>query len=316
MPGSPPISSAEPGTMPPPVTRSSSAIPVAIRGARMLIPDSGSSAITRPFPALPRPGPASTASVSSTSVFQSPQAAHLPTQRLATAPQLWHTKVDLAGLAIPLLIDAVHAPAHPGQQLITDGPGTFGKVVQGDTLAHHLDPGATLREHGWDIGYVDRDEIHRHAPDNRDGMRSEVAGGTGVSRQPAEGSQEAVGVAAGNGCDAGSPRHAIGRAVAHRFALRYLAHLEDPSRQPHDRSHRIGTDLERATAIQRDTGPNKIVVIIGTKKHAARIGEACRRRGQLRSQPVEKPALVGVVGVLRFIGTGEMAHDERGVEIH
>ena len=38
MPGSPPISSAEPGTMPPPVTRSSSAMPVEKRGASCVLP--------------------------------------------------------------------------------------------------------------------------------------------------------------------------------------------------------------------------------------------------------------------------------------
>jgi hypothetical protein len=39
---------------------------------------------------MPEPGVAAT-SASSSMVFHSPQAAHLPAQRVATAPQLWQT---------------------------------------------------------------------------------------------------------------------------------------------------------------------------------------------------------------------------------
>ena len=101
MPGSPPISIAEPGTMPPPVTRSSSAMPVEKRGASSVEPFRPSSATTRPFVCrvMPEPG-GGPASVSSTSVFHSPQAGHLPAQRGAVAPQFWQTKVFLFGLAM------------------------------------------------------------------------------------------------------------------------------------------------------------------------------------------------------------------------
>ena len=101
MPGSPPMSSADPGTMPPPVTRSSSATPVEKRGASRLVPLRLSSATTRP-PLLrvsPEPGGA-IASVSSRSVFHSPHAAHLPAQRGERAPQLWQTNVVLLALAM------------------------------------------------------------------------------------------------------------------------------------------------------------------------------------------------------------------------
>ena len=49
MPGSPPTSSAEPRTKPPPVARSSSAMPVAMRGASSMSPDSVVSATGRPL---------------------------------------------------------------------------------------------------------------------------------------------------------------------------------------------------------------------------------------------------------------------------
>lgn len=48
---------------------------------------------------MPEPG-AGPASVSSTSVFHSLHAAHLPCQRDAVAPQLWQTKTDLDGFAM------------------------------------------------------------------------------------------------------------------------------------------------------------------------------------------------------------------------
>src|SRR3954469_8402085 len=100
MPGSPPTSSTEPRTKPPPVTRSSSAMPEESRGASWLLPVSDSSANVRPL-RLERieTGIEVAPDVSSSdSVFHSPQDSHLPCQRLYAAPQFWQTKerVDLA----------------------------------------------------------------------------------------------------------------------------------------------------------------------------------------------------------------------------
>src|SRR5450631_2748151 len=100
MPGSPPTKSTEPRTNPPPVTRSSSAMPEGRRGASKLLPVSVSSANVRPL----RRERTETGIVvapevsSSESVFHSPQDSHLPCQRLKAAPQFWQTKerVDLA----------------------------------------------------------------------------------------------------------------------------------------------------------------------------------------------------------------------------
>src|SRR6202171_3234005 len=100
MPGSPPTRSTEPLTKPPPVTRSSSAIPEGRRGASKLLPVKVSSANSRPL-RLERTetGIVVAPDVSSSaSVFHSPQDSHLPCQRLCAAPQFWQTKerVDLA----------------------------------------------------------------------------------------------------------------------------------------------------------------------------------------------------------------------------
>src|SRR5258705_13186370 len=104
MPGSPPTRSTEPLTKPPPVTRSSSAIPEGRRGASKLLPVKVSSANSRPL----RRERTETGIVvepvisSSDSVFHSPQDSHLPCQRLYAAPQFWQTKerVDLAMLRV------------------------------------------------------------------------------------------------------------------------------------------------------------------------------------------------------------------------
>src|SRR5450755_5107665 len=100
MPGSPPTSSTEPRTKPPPVTRSSSAIPEGRRGASKLLPVRVSSANSRPLRLERIETGIEVAPVvsSSASVFHSPQDSHLPCQRLKAAPQFWQTKerVDLA----------------------------------------------------------------------------------------------------------------------------------------------------------------------------------------------------------------------------
>src|SRR3954463_1886435 len=98
MPGSPPTSSTEPRTKPPPVTRSSSVIPDERRGSSGVLGARGPSARVRPlgFERIDT-GTLPVAS-SSASVFHSPQDSHLPCQRLYAAPQFWQTKerVDLA----------------------------------------------------------------------------------------------------------------------------------------------------------------------------------------------------------------------------
>ena len=75
---------AEPRTNPPPVARSSSAMPEAMRGASSMSPDSVVSATMRPLRGERRlcgPPPMPPAVPSSTSVFHSPQESHLPAQR-------------------------------------------------------------------------------------------------------------------------------------------------------------------------------------------------------------------------------------------
>ena len=100
MPGSPPTSTAEAGTRPPPSTRSSSAMPMAARGGGSALP-------ARPTKAtLPRcptgapcaAGPGRATTVLPRRVFHSPQDSQRPAHFGVTAPQDWQTKRE-AGLA-------------------------------------------------------------------------------------------------------------------------------------------------------------------------------------------------------------------------
>jgi len=86
IPGSPPISTALPGTSPPPSARSNSAIPVDLRTGSCVGALSGSNATARP----PRERSCfcenTVAGTSSTNVFHALQSAHCPCQRGETDP--------------------------------------------------------------------------------------------------------------------------------------------------------------------------------------------------------------------------------------
>src|ERR1700753_2425363 len=92
MPGSPPIRSAEPGTSPPPVTRSNSPTPVTRRGGGASWDLRSSRANLRPLSRLEALVPMGGGAPSSVIVFQPLQASHLPAHLEVTAPQDWQTK--------------------------------------------------------------------------------------------------------------------------------------------------------------------------------------------------------------------------------
>src|SRR6185437_4267073 len=98
MPGSPPTNSADPGTSPPPVTRSNSAMPVGRRWGAASSVFRSSRVILRPLTRRAAPEPRGGAMPSSVMVFQPPQASHLPDHFAWVAPQDWQTKLveDLA----------------------------------------------------------------------------------------------------------------------------------------------------------------------------------------------------------------------------
>jgi hypothetical protein len=99
MPGSPPTSVAEPGTSPPPATRSNSPIPETWRFSSTLEPESATKSILRP-PVATLFGSASWPAASSTIEFHAPQSSHLPDHLRCVAPQAWQTKREVDALAM------------------------------------------------------------------------------------------------------------------------------------------------------------------------------------------------------------------------
>ena len=90
MPGSPPISTAEPGTRPPPVARSNSSMRVRRRSAASAVPVRPTKSSLRPLPP-PRPLGAASRGASSVIEFQAPQASQRPLHLVWLAPQAWQT---------------------------------------------------------------------------------------------------------------------------------------------------------------------------------------------------------------------------------
>ena len=77
--------------MPPPSTRSSSAMPVGTRGGGAAVPSSPTNSTRRPPPALAAGPLGRGAGASSWRVFHSPQASHLPCHFGCVPPQAWQT---------------------------------------------------------------------------------------------------------------------------------------------------------------------------------------------------------------------------------
>jgi hypothetical protein len=175
--------------------------------------------MTLPFEvrARPDPGVAAAASSSSTIVFHSPQDAHLPAQRVVTAPQFWQT-------------NAMHPARQSRQQLVADRASHVRQVVDRDAIADHLDPIASLRQMHRYVAHIDGQQVHRDTADHRHLIFADISYGTGLADFPAQCPQEPVGIAAG---DRGHSSGAVGAeygAVADGLSRRQVAHLQDARR--------------------------------------------------------------------------------------
>ena len=100
MPGSPPTSVSEPGTMPPPSTRSSSPTPLSTRGlssSTISLSSTGSAPLPRAcLSFLPATASGSASMGVSVSVFHWSQAGHLPSQRVVSYPHSEQTYLVLS----------------------------------------------------------------------------------------------------------------------------------------------------------------------------------------------------------------------------
>ncbi len=128
MPGSPPISTTDPGTRPPPSTRSSSPMPVATRR-----PTCGSISPMRVGADDAGPITATSAgtATSSTSVFHCPHDEHCPAHFGCDAPQLLQTCSIFALAMWPSLTEGCHSAAD-GRCIRSRAPGRPTSGRRGD----------------------------------------------------------------------------------------------------------------------------------------------------------------------------------------
>src|SRR5262249_27306183 len=118
MPGSPPSSTSEPGTTPPPSTRSNSPMPDERRTAFAVSTSAYSFAavdvlncVYRLFAAVP--GATSGAARSSTNEFHAPHSTHFPIHFGDWAPHSWQTKTTLGGFTRTLFQSAIQYDRRP-----------------------------------------------------------------------------------------------------------------------------------------------------------------------------------------------------------
>src|SRR6185369_10329050 len=128
-PGSPPTSTAEPATRPPPRTRSSSPMPVGVLSppASPSTPASGSSAAELADPriaaALRDVGETSRRLASSASEFHLPHAGHLPSHLVWRCPHSWQT-YSVSGFARLAMFPVNHHAAGDARQRCDDQSGS------------------------------------------------------------------------------------------------------------------------------------------------------------------------------------------------
>src|SRR5580658_6332938 len=113
IPGSPPTSTTEPGTIPPPSTRSNSSIPLESLGvcASSISPMATASASTASLPPIAAARDCARASVAGgvygSRLFHAPQSGHFPNHLLCTPPH-WLHRNCVRVLAIEVILPSVH----------------------------------------------------------------------------------------------------------------------------------------------------------------------------------------------------------------
>src|SRR5690606_34451755 len=150
MPGSPPTSTSDPGTIPPPTTKSNSSRPVRQRALSSPATSARRRGAARPAPSLHAPGgrrpscrPRGRARVvgSSASVFHAPQAGHCPCQRGVSFP---HSVQKNAVLTLAIPADVPLAPR--GVTPCVVGRGRSARSLRLLAVRERLEPRALLAE--------------------------------------------------------------------------------------------------------------------------------------------------------------------------
>src|SRR5690606_8544738 len=175
---------AEPGTRPPPSTRSSSLMPVVIRGVSASSISSRrlttATSPAKPLRSALRVGVARSVT-NSLSVFHSPHAAHWPCHLGKSAPHWVHT---YATLRLAINNHPVRSCRNLAEQLVADSAAGLRHFIHGNGIAPQLD---AITDHGIrNIGQVDGDHVHGDTPDHlgalpAHGNRRRVGGMTRIA---------------------------------------------------------------------------------------------------------------------------------------
>ena len=99
--------------------------------------------------------------------------------------------------------------------------------------------------------------------------------------------------------------------VADGLAARHVAHLHDARLQFDHRAHRIALRRGRIDAVERDARAHHVAMGGGAEEDAGRIGERGGDAAIEDAHLAECADLAGVERMLRLLGAGEVAHQQR-----
>src|SRR5712692_4785744 len=275
MPGSPPIRTIEPGTMPPPSTRSNSPMPEGMRG----VSDASTTSygLGRPPASLSSDGArpllaaVGTSCRSSTKLFHSPQSGHRPSHLLLSNPHAWQPKTvlnfgdeamaasmrsgpDKRGLdgGDPPGLDV--DPGHTRPDPRHDFPGVGARPVRnfpGSRLVADQDGLVALRDLR-PVRQVQHRQVHAHRPAHGHAVAAHdelavVAHGVRAGH--------AVRVSDGNASYARGPWRHPAAAVGDARPFRDVLDERDIRADRHDRPHvHVRRERTRADPVEKEAG--------------------------------------------------------------
>ena len=205
---------------------------------------------------------------------------------------------------------ARQARAQAGENLIGVGARHRGDFVQRHGLAQKFDFVANPDLFCGNGADIHGEQIHRHPPHHR-----HPAAGKGRHALAGQSARQAVGISERHGGEHDGPFCAERGSVANAFPLVNSAQLQDASRQDHRGSHGIFA-LARLgmAAIKADAGTHQIEEIGLAQEHPARRRQAGRGRRQHRQGGAEASQLRFVHGIVRHVGTGQVAHHQHQLQ--
>ena len=123
----------------------------------------------------------------------------------------------------------------------------------------------------------------------------------------AEAPEIAVRIAESHRGHAAFPGYDVRGTVSNGHRRVDAADLDDWRAQGHDTAHRIGAVRRRVDAVQGGAGTGQIEEIVPTPEDAGGVGEAGRRVRQFFQEGLECVQLLGRLGMIGVVGTGQMA---------